>query len=809
MLIPLRWLADYVDITLPTEELARRLTTAGVEVGKIISSAGEWDGVTVAEVVDIKPHPNADRLVLVTALLATGETQTVVCGAPNVALGQKVAFAPEGTRLIDGHSGEATVLKRAKIRGVESAGMVLSEKELGISDSHEGILVLPEDAPVGEPLASVIGETIFDLDLTPNRPDLLSVLGVAREVGALTGRKVRDPSIVYEATGEPIKGRARVEVVDRDLCPRYVAALVEDVKIAESPAWMQQRLVAAGMRPINNVVDITNYVMLEMGQPLHAFDYNRLKGQRIVVRRARPGERLRLLDGTDRELSPEMLLIADADDAVAVAGVMGGAESEVTEETRAVLLESANFSATSIRRTRQALKVETDASRRFEKRLSVHLPPIAAQRAVKLMIEICGERAAQGLIDVTAGKPKDVRITLTQERLARVLGVELSSGEVRRVLEGLGFGCRWVPPDRFIVRVPYWRTDVAIADDVVEEVARVLGYDELPTTHLRGEIPPVQRQPMRELRERVRQALAASGLREVITYSLTDLPTLQKVLPPEELATTPPLRVANPMSREFEYARTTLRGSILQTLTKHIRASGGRLVTTFEAGRVYLRNDNDLPHEVETVCAALSGRKPDRWGQPTGEPAGFFEAKAHLEHVLADLRVAAEYREVVEHPFLSGRTAEVTIAGRRVGLVGELHPRVAASFEVKQDIAIFELDLEALLPHVPVTIHYEPVSPYPSVKEDLAIIVDEEVPAGRAMSVIESSNLVRSVSIFDVYTGLPVPKGRKSLAFSISFQSGDRTLTDEDVAEERKRIVERLGRELGATLRALNKLRRP
>src|SRR5439155_697155 len=281
-----------------------------------------------------------------------------------------------------------------------------------------------------------------------------------------------DPSIVYEATGEPIKARARVEVVDRDLCPRYVAALVEDVKIAESPAWMQQRLVAAGMRPINNVVDITNYVMLEMGQPLHAFDYNRLKGQRIVVRRARPGERLRLLDGTDRELSPEMLLIADADDAVAVAGVMGGAESEVTEETRAVLLESANFSATSIRRTRQALKVETDASRRFEKRLSVHLPPIAAQRAVKLMIEICGERAAQGLIDVTAGKPKDVRITLTQERLARVLGVELSSGEVRRVLEGLGFGCRWVPPDRFIVRVPYWRTDVAIADDVVEEVAR-------------------------------------------------------------------------------------------------------------------------------------------------------------------------------------------------------------------------------------------------------------------------------------------------------------------------------------------------
>jgi len=801
MRIPLRWLADYVDLTLPIEELARRLTTAGVEVGEIISSAGEWDGVIVAEVAKVENHPNADRLTLVTVHLGNDRLERVVCGAPDVGVGQRVAFAPEGTRLIDGHTGEPTVLKRAKIRGVESAGMVLSEKELGISDSHEGILVLPEDAPVGEPLAAVLGETIFDLDLTPNRPDLLSVLGVAREVGALTGSKVRDPSIAYEATGKPIKGRARVDVVDRDLCPRYVAALIEDVKIAESPVWMQQRLIAAGMRPINNVVDITNYVMLEMGQPLHAFDYNRLKEQRIVVRRARPGERLRLLDGTARELSAEMLVIADAEDAMGVAGVIGGAESEVTPKTTAVLLESANFRPTSIRRTRQALKVETDASKRFEKGLSVHLPPIAAQRAVKLMVEICQGRAAQGLIDMTAEKPKDTRVTLTQERLQRVLGVEVPSGEVRRVLEGLGFGCRWVPPDRFIVRVPYWRTDVSIADDVVEEVARIVGYDELPTTNLRGEIPPVQRQPLRELRERVREALAASGLREVITYSLTDLPTLQKVLPPEDLATSPPLKVANPMSREFEYARTTLRGSILQTLARHVRASGGRLITLFEASRVYLRNDSDLPHEVETVCAALSGRKPDRWGQPTGEPAGFFEAKAHLEHVLADLRVAVEYGEAVEHPYLSGRTAELAIDGTRVGLVGELHPSVAAHFDIKQDVAMFELDLEALLPHVPEAVHYEPVSPYPSVDEDLAVIVDDDVAAARVIRLIEASQMARSVSVFDVYRGPPVPKGKKSLAFSISFQSGDRTLTDEDVAGERKRIVERLGRELGATLR--------
>ena len=801
MLVPLRWLSEYVDLTLDHAELARRLTTAGVEVGDIIRTGGDWQGVRVGQVTNVQKHPNADRLVLATVHVGNGDNHTVVCGAPNVAAGQKVAFAEVGTRLIDGHTGQPTVLKPAVIRGVQSAGMICSEKELGISEEHQGILVLPADSAIGQPLASVLGDTIFHLDLTPNRPDLMSVLGVAREVAALTDQPVRDPSIEYKAAGAAVKGRAQVSIHDPDLCPRYVAALIDNVKVAESPAWMQERLLAAGMRPINNVVDITNYVMLEMGQPLHAFDFKRLRKGQVVVRRAEAGEKLLLLDGSARQLSPDMLVIADADGPVAVAGVMGGAASEVTEKTTTILLESANFSGPSIRRTSQALKVRSDASIRFEKGISFHLPPIAAQRAAKLLVELCGGRAAMGLIDVAPKKEKELRVTLTQERLHRVLGIDLPPAQVRRILTALGFGCRWMPPDRFIVRVPYWRTDVAIPDDVIEEVARILGYDELPTSQLRGQIPAHQPQPRPELRERVRDALAAAGMQEIITYSLTDMESLSRVLDPEELAINPPLRVANPMSREHEYARTTLRHALLRTLATNVRGSAS-MVSLFETARVYMPLPDDLPQEIEKVCAVISGRKPDRWGQPAGEPAGFYDARARLDHLFSALRVTADYQESHDYAYLPGRTAAVIVGGDTVGLVGQVHPRVAASFGIEADVAMLELNLDALLPHVGGVVHYEPVPQFPAVEQDLAIIVPQAIAAGDALKLIGSFPLVRSVSIFDVYTGDPVPAGCKSLAFSISFQSADKTLKDETVSRERQRIVERLQRELGAELRA-------
>ncbi len=802
MRAPLRWLSEYVDLSLSPKELAERLTIAGVEVGEIISSNGDWDLVSIAQVVEIARHPNADRLVLATVELGGGQRQTVVCGAPNVAVGQKIAFARPGARLIDGHTGQPSLLKPAVIRGVESAGMICSEKELGLSDYHAGILTLADDAPVGTPLSSYLGDVIFDLDIRPNRPDLLSIVGVAREVASLTNQTVRDPSIEHPETGKPIKGRLEVEIADPDLCPRYCAALIEDVHIAESPPWLQERLIAAGMRPINNVVDITNYVMLELGQPLHAFDFAKLRQHRIVVRRPQPGEQLLLLDGTEQELTPDMLAICDAEAPVALAGVMGGLDSEVSPRTTAVLLESANFHGPNTRRTAAALKLRSEASLRFEKGLSRELPPIAAQRAVKLMVELCGGEAAQGIIDVYPGRQKDPRITLTQERLHRLLGLPLLVARVRQILSSLGFSCRWVPPDRYVVRVPYWRTDISIPDDVIEELARVIGYDQLPATIIRGELPPSIPQPRRHLRERVRDTLAAAGMQEVITYSLTSLEVLAKVLAPEELAVCPPLSLANPMSRDLECLRTTLRASLLKTLADNVRHRR-TMISLFETARVYLPQPEDLlPQEVETLCGLVAGHRPDRWGQPSGETASFYDAKAYLDHLLSHLGVEVDYQETTDYAFLPSRVAAVSVGEQRLGVLGQLHPRVTTAFDIEADVALFELDLDALLPHLPTARIYRPIPPYPSVEQDIALVVAEEAPAGRLRALIESSPLVCSVAVFDLYTGPPVPPGKKSLAFSVSYQAPDHTLTDAEVERERERILARLKRELGATLRS-------
>lgn len=796
MRVPLSWLADYVDLTLDTKEIARRLTIAGIEVDDIITP-GEWNGIVVALAQVVEPHPNADRLRLVTVDIGTGEHPKVVCGAPNIAVGQKVAYASLGARLIDGHTGQPTVLKKAKIRGVESEGMICSEKELGLSDQHEGIIELPEDSPVGEPVASIIGDTIFDLDLTPNRPDWFSVLGIAREVAALTGQTWRDPSLEYPATKADAASFIDVEIADPDLCPRYVAAIIEDVTIADSPDWLKKRLIDSGLRPINNVVDITNYVMLELGQPLHAFDYEKVRGKKIIVRRAKKVEKLLLLtEDKPRELSEDMLVIADGEGSTAVAGVMGGGDSEVTPQTKTILLEAANFKATSVRRTSQALKLRTDASTRFEKGLSRELPPLAAARAVKLMVELCGGKAAQGVVDAYPGREETPEVTVKISRIATVLGLDVPKVQVESILKSLGFEVTWEPPDQFSVRVPYWRTDVYLDVDIIEEIARVIGYDQLPTTQLRGQVPTDVPQPLTALRERVKDVLS-DVMQEVITYSMSDLESLARVLPAEDLAITQPLKLANPLARQWEYARTTLRHSLLQTLEANIRGSQ-ELLALFETARIYLPREDDLPHEVESLCGVVSGRLPDRWDMPTGDEAGFFQAKACLERLFDALRVKAGYREAHDFAYLPGRTAEIVVGDATVGLIGEVHPRVANDFGIDRTVAMFEVNLEALLPQVAGIARFEPVSPYPPVEHDLAVIVDADVPAGRLLDLIRGFPIVAEARVFDVYTGDPIPAGKKSLAFRIAFQSRDATLTDEDASKQRNRIIERLRRETGA-----------
>jgi len=800
MKVSLNWLKDYVNISLPAKELAEKLTMSGNEVGRIDVVGGTWEHVFVGQVTALDKHPNADRLKLATIDLGK-ERITVVTGAPNLEVGQKVPFAKVGARLIDGHTGEVAELKPAKIRGVRSEGMACSEKELGISDSHQGIMILPSDAPVGVPLSQYLGDTIYDIKVTPNRADCLSVIGIAREVAALTNQPTHIPEPSHAEEGEPIHNFISVEIADLDLCSRYCASLVTGVKIGPSPQWMQQRVIAGGMRPISNVVDITNYVMLEYGQPLHSFDYSQIKGKKIIVRRARNDEILYTLDGMERNLNPNMLVIADQKEPVALAGVMGGANTEVIDPTTSILLESANFNNISIRRTSIKLNLRSEASSRFERGLSPELAPIALRRATQLLLELAGGKAAKGIADVYPGKKEPKPVLLPRERVSRVLGLELSTERIQKVLESLGFGCRLTGTSGdLMVTIPYWRTDVRMADDLVEEIARIIGYDEIPTTLLSSQIPQQVPAPMLALKEQIRDLIVGCGMQEVITYSLVSQATLDKVDPDQKLG--PALRVANPMSSEQEYLRTSLRPGLLATFASNEKHEKDG-IKLFEVGRAYLTRTNDLPEEREMLVGVLGGPRLERSWLSGEDTLDFFDAKGILETVTNRLKVEASFKPAEDQTLLAGKTAEVIVGGERVGVVGELHPKTAALFDIStQPITLFEIDLVKLLSFAEGVYRYHPIPRFPGNTRDIALIVDNSLAASRVQEVIESFPLVEQVTLFDVYSGEQVPPGKKSLALSVRFQSAERTLTDEEVNQAQQHIIERLQRDFGSTLRS-------
>ncbi|MDO8750027.1 MAG: phenylalanine--tRNA ligase subunit beta, partial [Dehalococcoidia bacterium] len=724
----------------------------------------------------------------------------VVCGAPNVAAGQRIAFAKMGAKLLDTHTGHVETLKAARIRGVVSAGMVCSERELGLGTDHSGILVLEETAPVGVPLADFLGDTILDMEVTPNRPDWLSVLGVAREVAALTSGSVRETPIFYPEEGEPIESLVTIKVDAPDLAPRYTASLITGVHLGPSPRWMQDRLLKAGQRPINNLVDITNYVMLEYGQPLHAFDFDLLESKTVRVRHAAPGEMLVTLDGEDRALSTDMLVIADARRPVGLAGVMGGANSEVTEATTSVLLESASFNPASIRRTGGALKLRSEASIRFERNLNPDLAPVALRRATQLVYELAGGRVAQGIIDIYSGRRPVHSVRLTMSRVEKVLGIRPSLEEVCRVLASLGFQYQPQANAAILVMVPYWRSDIAIEDDLVEELARIKGYDAIPTTFLASAIPQHQPHPMRELSERVRDILVSAGMQEVISYTLTSRERLDKS------GTAPggpePLRVANPMSPEQEYLRTTLRPSILATLASNQR-SGQTGLRLFEVGRVYHPRAEDLPEEREMTIGVLwGGRTPLTWTGQAGN-ADFFDGKGVVEALLAALNLPGEFTAITDPLLHPGKSAAVTVAGQQVGIVGEVLPDALERFDVAGEaVVMFELDMELLLPLVSqASRRFVPLARFPGSYRDMALLVDIDVPASRLEAIIRRNSLVESVALFDVYTGPGVPDGKRSLAFRIHYQSPKETLTAEAVNAAQEQILRELEQETGARLR--------
>jgi phenylalanyl-tRNA synthetase beta chain len=826
MKVPISWLKDYVDITVPLDELAERLTLAGLEVAAIDQIGDWWDRekIVVGEVQEIRPHPNADRLVLADVDYGGDELEQCVTGAPNLfpylgagRVSLKVAFAMEGSELYDGHKEGfvKTRLKRAKIRGIPSRAMVCSEKELGISSAHEGIMFLPDDAPVGMPLADYLGDTVLDLDLTPNLARCHSMIGVAREVAALTGVALRYPSTEWQIDGPPAADLAAIEIEDPDLSARYIATIIQDVEIGPAPQWMQSRVRRAGMRPISNIVDVTNYVMLEWGQPLHAFDYDKLVARAgggmptIIVRRARPGERMMTLDGVDRTLDEDTLLICDTAGPIAVAGVMGGFETEIDDNTRSILLESANFNLVSIRRTTQALKLPSEASLRFGKGIHPELAEPAARRASELMRALAGGTVARGMVDAYPRKPEPVVIDLTLDEVKRNLGIEFSREEIVEILESLEFACEPIAGDALRVTVPDHRLDCQYPADLIEEISRIYGYDRIPVTEMADRLPPQRANRRLELEERVRDVLVGCGLQETITYSLTNFEREAALDPGRtagEQAQEPYVVITNPITQDRSVMRRSLLSTALEIAAANLRF--GDRVEIFEIGKVFLLEPGEeLPEEPRHLSIVMAGPRDERhWLATDGPELDFFDLKGVVETLLERLHVDGVAYQPAEHPtFQPGRTARLVVGGADVGVLGEIHPLVREDFDLPaRRVAAAELDLEVLLAQAPPTWFVEPISPYPAVLQDLAVVVDEEMPAATVQALIAETGgfLLKQVQLFDVYRGDPVPAGKKSLAYALTFQAPDKTLREAVVAKQVQRIVGRLAAELGAELRS-------
>lgn len=803
MRVPLEWLHEYCAPALDVHALAERLAMTGTEVERV-----ERHGVTALEkfvvgrVLDARQHPNADRLRVCLVDIGEAEPQQIVCGAPNVAAGQTVAVAKPGAVMPDG-----TTLTPAKLRGEESNGMILAEDELAIGTDHAGILELePDGLQPGMPLEQVlsIATDVLVLEITPNRPDCLGIYGVAREAHAATETTLKPPPWADDPGSQGELTGVQIEVVCPELCPRFTVRFFEEVTIGPSPPWLKARLMAAGQRPISNVVDITNYVMLLTGQPLHAFDLDRIAGAQLSVRRAQPGEQVETLDGQTRTLDPDVVLIADADGPTSIAGVMGGARSEVEPGTTRVVMEAANWIGANIHRTSLKLGLRSEASTRFEKQIQPEQAMEAQAVAAQLMIELCGARLVPGTIDIGGPGPELQTIRLRDERVASLLGVAVPRDSSSRILEALDFRTADAP-DGLDATVPALRRgDVTREADLIEEVARLDGLEKLPATlpsrhGAWGRLTPIQR-----LRRRATDALAAQGLLEVVGWSFV-APDLAERLRLPDAGT---VGLENPMSAEQSQLRTTLLGSLLDVARRSL-THGTATVRLFEAGAIYLpREPGSQPLEPHHLGGVLIGQvRPPTWREPEPRAADFFAAKGVVQGVLDTLRVPFVVRADPQ-PFLHpGRAASVALADGvvPVGWIGEIHPSVAAAWDIRETVAAFELDLDAVAQHAPAQTLYEDVTSFPEVHEDLAVVVGDDITAARVLAVVRRAGgpLLARAEVFDVYRDPErLGAGNVSLALRLAYRAPDRTLTDEEVAARRRAIAAALADELGGRVRA-------
>jgi phenylalanyl-tRNA synthetase beta chain len=838
MKLPISWLKEYIDLDgLSVEEIARKLTLAGLEVDEIkyaglpmpAKREGErhefktsglaWDRdkIVVAEIREVHPHPNANRLTLLD--LFDGEKeQVVLTGAPNIfhlkGAGKlpksiKVAYAKEGATIYDGHADGLvlTTLKRAKIRGVDSYSMACSEKELGISEDHEGIIILDDDAPVGMPLVDYMGDAVLDISILPNMARNANVLGVARELVALTGRELKKPAIEYRTTGESVENLVSIEITEPELNPRFVLGLIRNVKIKPSPYKIQRRLRLAGIRPINNIVDATNYAMLDQGEPLHAFDYDVLKARaggknvKIITRPAVDGEKLTTLDGVERTLTSTNVLVCDEKGPLSMAGVMGGAESEVTEKTRNVLLEGAAWNFINIRKTANQHNLPSEASFRFSRGVHPSLAETGVRRGLQLMAEWSGGAIAPGLVDSYPLPPNESKVTVTAKDVKRLLGIDLTLEQIASLLTPLEFKCE-ITDTQLLVTSPSHRLDIGEGvvglADVLEEVARSYGYDKLPETHMADALPPQIGNPIHEWEEHVRDLLVNLGLQEIVSYRLTSPERESRVATFDEYVT-----LANPIAPERRVMRRSLAASVLEAAEKNARADS---IALFEIGPVFEPRPGDLPREPRKLALLMTGlRETLAWDVKDSPIFDFYDIKGRIQLLLSGLHYTdITYASAASIPHLHpGKSAEVRIGDVRVGVFGELHPLVKDRYELGDaPVLLAEFDLDALR-RIPPVYGIRPVPEVPPVLEDIAVIVDETTPASKVDALIRQTGgkVLAHVRLFDVYRGEQIGAGKKSLAYSLTYQS-DRTMTDAEAAAIRKKIIKRLEQELGAKLRS-------
>ena len=796
MRVSLNWLRDFVQLNMDTASLCDRLTMSGLEVDAVEELGADIAGVVVGEIVSLQPHPQADRLTACQVRMGAGPAVAVVCGATNMKAGDRVAYAPPGTTLPAGRVDER------EVRGVRSSGMLCSEAELGLSGEASGLMILDHEAPLGERLGVYLGiqDTVVEVAVPPNRGDCLSVLGIARELAALAGLRLHRQRIGVRERGAPAAGAIAVRIDDVSGCRRYAARLVRNLRLGVSPRWMQQRLLAAGLRPINNVVDVTNYVMIERGQPLHAFDYARLPRPEIVVRRAGGSRSFETLDGVCRTLEPDDLLITTGAEPVAIAGVMGGADTEVCPSTSVVLLESAWFEPSRVRRTARRLGLHSEAAFRFERGVDVGGVPVALDRAAALLAQIAAGEVAGGMVDAYPRTERAPSIHVRVKRVEEILGSPVTRGEITGTMKALGAGVSAGPRGALTVIPPTSRLDLTREIDVIEEVARVRGYDRIaptmPAVSLDGGVVPERMRCVRELR----RLLAAQGMNEAVILSFAS-PRLNECF--RGIGVKPaPVVIVNPMSRDESQLRLSLIGGLIGVLRQN-RSQAASRAALFSVGKVFWQDAG--AREGWRLAGLLAGEVPDE-GLGPRRAADFTDVKGVVESVLERLRLTeqATWRPATEAPtFHPGKCAAVVIADEVVGSVGGLHPDLEVEFGTEGATRVFELDLEKVLAYLPPRPVLRELPRFPAVVRDLAIVTEEHFASHQVIRFVRDwgNPLVEHIVLFDQYVGAPIPPGKKSLAYSISYRAADRTLTDDEVNQVHAGLTAALSTALPVELR--------